>query len=39
MTPYTAHTDTFARDNLPPADLQPDFLLDNPTLVLCQPGC
>ena len=24
----TAHTDTFARDNLPPADQQPDFLLD-----------
>jgi 2-aminobenzoate-CoA ligase len=24
----TAHTDTFARDNLPPPDLWPDFLLD-----------
>jgi len=24
----TAHTDTFTRDNLPPADQQPDFLLD-----------
>ncbi len=24
----TAHVDTFARDNLPPAELQPDFLLD-----------
>ena len=24
----TAHTDTFARDNLPPADQQPEFLLD-----------
>ena len=24
----TAHTDTFARDNLPPADQWPDFLLD-----------
>ena len=25
----TAHTDTFARDNLPPADQQPEFLLDH----------
>ena len=24
----TAHTDTFSRDSLPPADQQPDFLLD-----------
>ncbi|PWC33388.1 benzoate-CoA ligase family protein [Azospirillum sp. TSO35-2] len=24
----TAHTDSFTRDHLPPADLQPDFLLD-----------
>jgi 2-aminobenzoate-CoA ligase len=24
----TAHTDTFTRDNLPPADQMPDFLLD-----------
>ena len=24
----TAHTDTFARDNLPPPDEWPDFLLD-----------
>jgi len=24
----TAHSDTFARDNLPPADLQPDYLLE-----------
>jgi 2-aminobenzoate-CoA ligase len=24
----TGHTDTFARDNLPPADLWPDFLMD-----------
>ncbi|HET6157676.1 MAG TPA: AMP-binding protein [Dongiaceae bacterium] len=24
----TAHTDTFTRDNLPPAAMQPDFLLD-----------
>lgn len=24
----TAHVDTFARDNLPPAEMQPDFLLD-----------
>ncbi|MEX0316411.1 MAG: AMP-binding protein [Ruegeria sp.] len=24
----TAHVDTFARDNLPPPDLMPDFLLD-----------
>ena len=23
----TAHVDTFARDNLPPPDLQPDYLL------------
>ena len=24
----SAHTDTFARDNLPPPDERPDFLLD-----------
>ena len=30
MSRYTAHTDTFARDNLPPPDQMPDFLLDNP---------
>ena len=24
----TAHIDTFARDNLPPPDLQPDYLLE-----------
>ena len=24
----TAHLDSFARDNLPPEDMQPDFLLD-----------
>ena len=28
MTHYTGHTDTFARDNLPPSNAQPDFLLD-----------
>lgn len=28
MLGLTAHTDTFARDNLPPPDQQPDFLLD-----------
>jgi hypothetical protein len=26
MTSYTAHTDTFARDNLPPRDLWPEFI-------------
>lgn len=31
MVSYTAHTDTFARDNLPPVNQQPDFLLDDPT--------
>src|SRR5437867_2747561 len=25
----SAHTDTFTRDNLPPAGMQPDFLLDS----------
>src|SRR5688572_4540618 len=25
----TAHVDTFARDNLPPPDLQPEYLLDS----------
>ncbi len=28
----SAHIDTFARDNLPPADALPEFLLDNPDL-------
>ncbi|WP_405360182.1 AMP-binding protein [Roseobacter sp.] len=28
MGNYTGHLDTFARDNLPDASLQPDFLLD-----------
>jgi 2-aminobenzoate-CoA ligase len=28
----SAHVDTFARDNLPPAELQPEFLLDSPEL-------
>ena len=28
----TAHTDTFARDNLPPPELQPDFLFTLPEL-------
>ncbi len=28
MAQYTGHVDTFARDNLPPASAQPDFLLD-----------
>ena len=29
---YTAHTDTFARDNLPPRDLWPQFLFKLPEL-------
>jgi 2-aminobenzoate-CoA ligase len=29
---YTAHVDTFARDRLPPAHLQPEFLFDLPEL-------
>ena len=29
---WTAHTDTFARDNLPPTELQPEFLFDLPEL-------
>ena len=29
---YTAHIDTFARDHLPPADAQPEFLFDLPGL-------
>ncbi len=33
MTP-TAHLDTFARDNLPPPELQPEFLFDLPELQL-----
>jgi 2-aminobenzoate-CoA ligase len=28
MLGHSAHSDTFARDNLPPPDMQPDFLLD-----------
>ena len=28
----TAHVDTFARDHLPPSELQPDFLFDLPSL-------
>ena len=28
MLGVTAHSDTFTRDNLPPADQWPDFLLD-----------
>ena len=28
----TAHVDTFARDRLPPAELQPDFIFDRPEL-------
>jgi 2-aminobenzoate-CoA ligase len=32
MTPYTAHTDTFARDNLPPADQWPEFRFDLPDI-------
>ena len=28
MMRTSAHTDTFARDNLPPADTWPDLLLD-----------
>jgi len=28
MLGHTAHTDTFSRDNLPPQDALPDFLLD-----------
>src|SRR6478736_3844684 len=29
---YTAHTDTFARDHLPPAEAQPEFIFDLPEL-------
>lgn len=29
---YTAHVDTFARDNLPPPHLQPEFLFELPEL-------
>src|SRR3954452_7997739 len=29
---YTAHVDTFARDNLPPEDQWPDFLFTRPEL-------
>jgi 2-aminobenzoate-CoA ligase len=31
-TPYTAHVDTFARDHLPPARLQPEYLFERPEL-------
>lgn len=31
-TPYTAHVDTFARDNLPPARLQPEYIFERPEL-------
>jgi 2-aminobenzoate-CoA ligase len=31
-TPYTAHVDTFARDHLPPAYLQPEYLFERPEL-------
>ena len=29
---YTAHVDTFARDNLPPREQWPDFLFTRPEL-------
>jgi len=29
---HSAHVDTFARDNLPAAELQPDYLLESPDL-------
>jgi 2-aminobenzoate-CoA ligase len=29
---HSAHVDTFARDNLPPDELQPEFLFDRPEL-------
>ena len=29
---YTAHLDTFARDNLPPRHLWPEFLFELPEL-------
>jgi 2-aminobenzoate-CoA ligase len=32
MKPYTAHSDTFARDNLPPKSQWPDFLFELPEL-------
>jgi len=32
MTAYTAHIDTFARDNLPPRDQWPEFRFDLPEL-------
>jgi 2-aminobenzoate-CoA ligase len=32
MPAYTAHLDTFARDNLPPRELWPDFSFDLPEL-------
>jgi 2-aminobenzoate-CoA ligase len=32
MSAYTAHLDTFARDNLPPRELWPDFSFDLPEL-------
>jgi 2-aminobenzoate-CoA ligase len=30
--PYSAHVDTFTRDNLPPPEQQPEFLFDLPEL-------
>jgi 2-aminobenzoate-CoA ligase len=32
MSAYTAHLDTFARDNLPPSELWPEFSFDLPEL-------
>ena len=32
MSAYTAHLDTFARDNLPPRELWPEFSFDLPEL-------
>ena len=32
MTRYTAHVDTFARDNLPPAAAWPELLFELPEL-------
>ena len=30
----SAHIDTFARDNLPPGELWPEFLLDGPDVAI-----
>jgi len=36
----TAHVDTFARDNLPPRDQQPEYLFDLPELAFpAQVNC